>query len=153
MWYKVFKRPAPDYSANIWIFNVWIISGCGKSTQVPQYLLAAGYDKIACTQPRRIACTALASRVSHETLNEYTSSIAYQIRFERTRTSFTRLLFLTEGLLLRQIGENWNIIRCVVLNSNRLQLATKLSTTVQKFRVNLVLHFLFAASIELFGLP
>jgi ATP-dependent RNA helicase DHX34 len=31
-------------------------TGCGKSTQVPQYLHRAGFDKIACTQPRRIAC-------------------------------------------------------------------------------------------------
>ncbi len=72
--------------------------------QVPQYLLAAGHSHIACTQPRRIACTALARRVAFETLNEYGSRIAYQIRFERTRTQMTRMLFLTEGLLLRQMA-------------------------------------------------
>nr|CRZ22260.1 BMA-SMGL-2 [Brugia malayi] len=78
-------------------------TGCGKSTQVPQYLLDAGYDRIACTQPRRIAAMALARRVAYETLNEYGSKIAYQIRFEKTRTLRTRLLFVTEGLLLRQL--------------------------------------------------
>lgn len=71
--------------------------------QVPQYLLNAGYDRIACTQPRRIAAIALARRVAYETLNEYGSKIAFQIRFEKTRTSRTRLLFVTEGLLLRQL--------------------------------------------------
>jgi HrpA-like RNA helicase len=40
-------------------------TGCGKSTQVPQYLLAAGYNAIAVTQPRRIACIALAKRVAY----------------------------------------------------------------------------------------
>lgn len=54
-------------------------TGCGKSTQVPQYLLAKGVNKIACTQPRRIACISLAKRVGYETLNEYGSEIAYQV--------------------------------------------------------------------------
>ncbi|KAI9273017.1 P-loop containing nucleoside triphosphate hydrolase protein [Phascolomyces articulosus] len=77
-------------------------TGCGKSTQVPQILMQAGYQKIACTQPRRIACSSLARRVSYETLNEFGSQIAYQVRFEGTQTKRTRILFLTEGLLLRQ---------------------------------------------------
>ncbi|XP_060571590.1 probable ATP-dependent RNA helicase DHX34, partial [Ruditapes philippinarum] len=78
-------------------------TGCGKSTQVPQYLLQAGYEKIACTQPRRIACVSLSKRVGYETLNEYGSDVAFQVRFEKTKTSNTKILFLTEGLLLRQM--------------------------------------------------
>jgi len=54
-------------------------TGCGKSTQVPQYLLSAGYTHIACTQPRRIACISLSRRVAYETLNEYGSQVAYQV--------------------------------------------------------------------------
>jgi len=54
-------------------------TGCGKSTQVPQYLLSAGYTHIACTQPRRIACISLSRRVAYETLNEYGSEVAYQV--------------------------------------------------------------------------
>lgn len=65
--------------------------------QVPQYLLRGSYDRIACTQPRRIACLSLAKRVSYETLNEYRTEIAYQVRFERSRTPATKVLFLTEG--------------------------------------------------------
>ncbi|XP_061575797.1 probable ATP-dependent RNA helicase DHX34 [Cololabis saira] len=78
-------------------------TGCGKSTQVPQYLLSAGFNHVACTQPRRIACMSLAKRVSFESLNQYGSKVGYQIRFETSRTPATKLLFLTEGLLLRQI--------------------------------------------------
>ena len=79
-------------------------TGCGKSTQVPQYLLGAGYSNIACTQPRRIACISLAKRVGFETLNEHGTEIGYQIRFERMKTDKTKVLFLTEGLLLRQVN-------------------------------------------------
>uniref|UniRef100_H3BY49 DEAH (Asp-Glu-Ala-His) box polypeptide 34 n=1 Tax=Tetraodon nigroviridis TaxID=99883 RepID=H3BY49_TETNG len=81
-------------------------TGCGKSTQVPQYLLSAGFSHIACTQPRRIACISLAKRVSFESLNQFGSKVGHQIRFETTRTTATKLLFLTEGLLLRQIQQD-----------------------------------------------
>ena len=42
---------------------------------MPQYLLQANYGKIACTQPRRIACISLAKRVGYETLNEYGTEV------------------------------------------------------------------------------
>ena len=44
-------------------------AGCGKSSQVPQILLRdvlKNKGVIACTQPRRIAASALATRVAHE---------------------------------------------------------------------------------------
>ncbi|XP_053865756.1 probable ATP-dependent RNA helicase DHX34 [Malaclemys terrapin pileata] len=78
-------------------------TGCGKSTQVPQYLLAAGYSHVACTQPRRIACISLAKRVGFESLHQYGAEVGYQIRFESTRSPATKIVFLTEGLLLRQV--------------------------------------------------
>lgn len=90
-------------------------TGCGKSTQLPQYLLDAGYGKIACTQPRRIACTALAQRVALEMLKQFDSEIAYQTRFDKTKTSATRMLFLTEGVLLRQMVDDPSLQRYNVI--------------------------------------
>nr|KAF6409597.1 DExH-box helicase 34 [Rousettus aegyptiacus] len=78
-------------------------TGCGKSTQVPQYLLAAGFSHVACTQPRRIACVSLAKRVGFESLSQYGSQVGYQIRFESTRSTATKIVFLTVGLLLRHL--------------------------------------------------
>nr|XP_034176312.1 probable ATP-dependent RNA helicase DHX34 isoform X2 [Osmia lignaria] len=79
-------------------------TGCGKSTQVPQYLYSAGFQKIACTQPRRIACISLAKRVAFETLTENCNQVGYQIRFEKQRNQDTKITFITEGLLLRQLS-------------------------------------------------
>ncbi|XP_054004317.1 probable ATP-dependent RNA helicase DHX34 [Hylaeus anthracinus] len=79
-------------------------TGCGKSTQVPQYLYGAGFQKIACTQPRRIACISLAKRVAFETLTENRTDVGYQIRFEKQRNQDTKITFITEGLLLRQLS-------------------------------------------------
>lgn len=57
-------------------------TGCGKSTQVPQYLLASGFNHIACTQPRRIACISLAKRVSFESLNQYGSKVRKRFSYD-----------------------------------------------------------------------
>ncbi|NWX15132.1 DHX34 helicase, partial [Aegotheles bennettii] len=78
-------------------------TGCGKSTQVPQFLLEAGFGRVVCSQPRRVACVSLAKRVAYESLHQYGHWVGYQIRFESSRSPSTRILFLTEGLLLRRL--------------------------------------------------
>ncbi|XP_053949579.1 probable ATP-dependent RNA helicase DHX34 [Anastrepha ludens] len=84
-------------------------TGCGKSTQVPQYLYEFGYRSIACTQPRRLACVSLSKRVAHEMLDDYGSKVGFQIRFEKNKTKNTNILFITEGLLLRQLAVEANL--------------------------------------------
>ena len=114
-------------------------TGCGKSTQVPQYLLKHGFRKIAVTQPRRIASIALAKRVGFETLNMFGSHVAYKIRFDGTATKATRILFLTEGLLLRQMQmdtelKQYDVIILDEVHERHLQSDLLLGLIAGKFR-------------------
>ncbi|GFH31803.1 uncharacterized protein HaLaN_30916, partial [Haematococcus lacustris] len=81
-------------------------TGCGKSTQVPQFLVAAGFKRVVCTQPRRISAISLARRVSYETLNVHGDEIAYKIRFASTMSGGSKVVFLTEGILLRMMSSD-----------------------------------------------
>ena len=50
-------------------------TGCGKSTQVPQYLISTGWDHIVSTQPRRLSTISLSERVSKEMYCEETGDV------------------------------------------------------------------------------
>lgn len=74
-------------------------TGAGKSTQVPQYLLDAGYDIIV-TQPRRLAARTVASRVAEEFGTPFGEIVGYRTAYERQDSEATRCLFVTDGLAL-----------------------------------------------------
>src|SRR5947209_871928 len=81
-------------------------TGSGKSTQVPQMLLEhelLGRGEVVILQPRRIAARLLASRVARERNCSLGSEVGYQVRFENVVSKQTRIRFVTEGILLRQL--------------------------------------------------
>jgi HrpA-like RNA helicase len=71
---------------------------------VPQFLYAAGYKgMIAITQPRRVAAISLAKRVSEEMNSPLGQLVGYSIRFEECSSPKTRIKYMTDGMLLREL--------------------------------------------------
>jgi len=89
----------------------------GKTTQVPQFLYEAGYARekmIGITEPRRVAAMSMSKRVTEE-MNLTQKEISYLIRFEGNATEETKIKFMTDGVLLKEIqsvSNNVSEIRC-----------------------------------------
>lgn len=100
-------------------------TGSGKSTQVPQFLLQAGWctGKIAITQPRRVAAISLARRVAEEMGSPLgsaspASKVGYSVRFDENTSPGTRIKYLTEGMLLQELLRDATLSQysCVVVD-------------------------------------
>lgn len=77
-------------------------TGSGKTTQIPQFLIEAGYQRVVCTQPRRVAARSVAERVAAERGCSIGSEVGYAIRFEDRASAETKIKFVTDGILIRE---------------------------------------------------
>ncbi|XP_068158591.1 probable ATP-dependent RNA helicase kurz [Drosophila tropicalis] len=92
-------------------------TGSGKTTQIPQFLYEAGYAQhkmIGITEPRRVAAIAMSKRVGHE-MNLSSREVSYLIRFEGNVTPATRIKFMTDGVLLKEIESDFLLSKYSVI--------------------------------------
>ncbi|TPX50976.1 hypothetical protein SeLEV6574_g00559 [Synchytrium endobioticum] len=81
-------------------------TGSGKTTQIPQFLHELGITRRGClaiTQPRRVAAISIAKRVAEETETRLGGLVGYSIRFEEVTSPSTRIKYMTDGMLLREV--------------------------------------------------
>lgn len=92
-------------------------TGSGKTTQVPQFLFEAGYAEkklIGITEPRRVAAISMSKRVAHE-MNLSSDIVSYLIRFEGNTTENTKIKFMTDGVLLKEIETDFTLNKYSVI--------------------------------------
>lgn len=81
-------------------------TGSGKTTQLTQYLAEAGFAQngiIGCTQPRRVAAMSVAKRVAEEVGCKLGQEVGYTIRFEDCTSPETKIKYMTDGMLEREV--------------------------------------------------
>ena len=101
---------------------IWGATGSGKTTQVPQFLHEAGFGSkgspnpgmIGITQPRRVAAVSMAQRVGDE-LGHAQDKVSYQIRFDRSVSDKTAIKFMTDGILIREIANDFSLSKYSVI--------------------------------------
>lgn len=109
------------------VFLLCGATGSGKTTQVPQFLIEAGFGcaeypercgLIGVTQPRRVAAVSTARRVADEVGQSGFSAsgscnglVGYQVRHDKSVGAHAALKFMTDGILMREVQEDFLLTR------------------------------------------
>ncbi|GLU07336.1 hypothetical protein SLE2022_242980 [Rubroshorea leprosula] len=99
-------------------------TGCGKTTQVPQFLYEAGFGSnessvrsgiIGVTQPRRVAVLATAKRMAFELGLRLGKEVGFQVRHDKKIGDSCSIKFMTDGILLREVQNDFSLKRYSVI--------------------------------------
>uniref|UniRef100_M4EW15 RNA helicase n=1 Tax=Brassica campestris TaxID=3711 RepID=M4EW15_BRACM len=99
-------------------------TGCGKTTQVPQFLYEAGFGSkqvssrsgvIGITQPRRVAGLAPPQRGAHELGVRLGQEVGFQVRYDKKIGENSAIKFMTDGILVREIKDDLLLKRYSVI--------------------------------------
>ena len=96
-------------------------TGSGKTTQLPKIALEANLGRlgrIGCTQPRRLAATALSQRLAAETGTVSGEEVGCKIRFDDQTSNSTVVKFMTDGILLAETRSDRDLLQyeCIILD-------------------------------------
>jgi ATP-dependent helicase HrpA len=86
-------------------------TGSGKTTQLPKLCLELGRERIAHTQPRRLAARTVAARIAEELRVPLGGEVGYAVRFNDRSTADTRIRLMTDGLLLAETSHDRRLRR------------------------------------------
>jgi HrpA-like RNA helicase len=93
-------------------------TGSGKTTHIPLFLLSAGYGRrgmIGVTEPRRLPTTQVAEYVAMQRNVDIGGEVGYQIRHDNTTSPGTCIKFMTEGILLREMLDDPDLLKYEVI--------------------------------------
>ena len=99
----------PQLAAALQVHSTGVViaePGAGKTTRVPMALSDAFPGRWVVLQPRRWAARLTAQRIAEENGFRLGAEVGYQVRFENRTSKDSRVVFMTEGLLLRKLIED-----------------------------------------------
>ena len=96
-------------------------TGSGKTTMVPQFLYDELVKKahpqklVGITQPRRVAAVTIARYVAQQRKVTLGGEVGYAVRFDDKSSADTRIKFMTDGILLREIQADPTLSKYAVI--------------------------------------
>ncbi|EIJ87598.1 uncharacterized protein NEPG_02225 [Nematocida parisii ERTm1] len=123
-------------------------TGSGKSTGIPQALLSTTNDLITVTQPRRVAAISLASHVKRVITCVPGDKVGHKVRFSDTTNKNTRLRYVTDGILLKELQEEAKLSTVVVDEVHERSIRTDILLGLLKKRINGIRLVLMSATAD-----